>query len=205
MFPDGFLRKLEKSDRKYVLIVGTFHPNGYFRKRCMEALAKEKGALPFLLLRANDWVRPIRERAFPLIYEYLKQCDTEEILSSLPVLEKLQRSGRRSDLQMKELKDRIFVRLKQTLRSADWSKIWPEDFSVRKSLYRISMDMGLLTLEQMDDWLLRERNFRGRMILIKGILKHPGCTPAHAGIRSLYSGEAHQPGYQRLLSGTFEG
>ncbi len=37
------LKKLEKSDRKYVLIVGTFHPNGYFRKRCMEALAKEKG------------------------------------------------------------------------------------------------------------------------------------------------------------------
>lgn len=65
--PKSILRALSGEERKYVLILGTFHPNGYFRERCMEELAKEGGALPYLMLRANDWVKPVREKAFFLL------------------------------------------------------------------------------------------------------------------------------------------
>jgi len=177
---EKIIGNLEEKDRRYVLIVGTFHPNGYFRERCMEALFGERQALPYLLLRANDWAGPVRERAFSLIEKYLETCKTGEILYSLPVVEKLKRSGRRSDAQMEKLGKEIFARLEQTLKGADWSELWPEDFSVRKSLYRISMDMGLLTLEQMNRWLSREKDFCGRMILVRGILSHPDCTLAEA-------------------------
>ena len=43
--PKSILRALrgkeQREERKYVLILGTFHPNGYFRERCTEELAKE--------------------------------------------------------------------------------------------------------------------------------------------------------------------
>lgn len=55
---------------------------------------KEKGVLPYLMLRANDWVRPVREKAFSLLNRYTLSCSMEEILGSLPVLEKLEHSGR---------------------------------------------------------------------------------------------------------------
>lgn len=31
----GILEKLEPEDGNYVLILGTFHPNGYFREACV--------------------------------------------------------------------------------------------------------------------------------------------------------------------------
>ena len=39
--------KDQGEERKYVLILGTFHSNGYSWER--------SGALPYLMLRANDW------------------------------------------------------------------------------------------------------------------------------------------------------
>lgn len=183
---DKILKALEREDRKYVLILGTFHPNGYFREQCMTALAEEKGTLPYLMLRANDWVLPVRNKAFELLSVYLEQCSLEEILSSMPVLEKLKGSLRRSDGQMEELKDQVFVRLEQILKSANWSRVWPEDFSVRKSLYRTAIEMRKLSLEQMMCWLQREKSSCGRMILINGILAHPDCTLHQAEIYLQY-------------------
>lgn len=174
------LGALDREDRRYVLILGSFHPNGYFRERCMEELAKESGALPYLMLRANDWVGPVREKAFFLLDRYLVSCSMEEILSAMPVLEKLQGSGRRSEEQLKLLKSQVFVRLERTLKSEDWRDIWPEDFSVRKSLYRLAMNQGVLSMEQMAEWLRREREACGMIILIRGILSHPDCTLACA-------------------------
>lgn len=183
--PARIFHGLEAEDRRYVLILGTFHPNGYFRERCMEELAQETGVLPYLMLRANDWVRPVRDRALDLVHTYMEQCGTEEILSSMPALEKLERSARRSDTQLEELKDWAAGRLERTLRGTDWAAVWPEDFSIRRSWYLISMKMGLLTPEQMDVWLQKEKNSYGRMILIRGLLSHPDCTPAQAE-RCLY-------------------
>lgn len=165
-----------KEERKYVLILGTFHPNGYFRERCMEELVKEKGVLPYLMLRANDWVRPVREKAFSLLNRYILSCSMEEILGSLPVLEKLEHSGRRSDEQLQELKEQIFAGLEQILKGQGWRDIWPQDFSVRKSLYHMTIGQGTLSMEQMDEWLRKEKNSFGKVVIIKGILSHPDCT-----------------------------
>lgn len=170
------LSALDREGCKYVLILGTFHPNGYFRERCMEELAKEKGVFPYLMLRANDWAKPVREKAFCLLDDYTVQCSMEEILSSMPVLEKLQCSCRRSDEQLKILEGRIFARLEQILKREGWRDIWPEDFSVRKSLYRMTVGQGILSMEQMDEWLRKEKEPCGMTMLIRGILTHPDCT-----------------------------
>ena len=174
------LDALDGEDLKYVLILGTFHPNGYFRERCMQELAGESGALPYLMLRANDWAEPVREKAFFLLESYIVKCSMEEILSAMPVLEKLQHSGRRSDEQLETLKSQVFARLERILKNEDWRDVWPEDFSVRKSLYRMAMESGLLSMEQMDNWLRREKNSCAVTMLIRGILTHPDCSLARA-------------------------
>ena len=166
----AFCGKDQGEERKYVLILGTFHPNGYFWERCMEELVKESGALPYLMLRANDWVKPVREKAFFLLNRYIASCSVEEILFSMPMLEKLESSGRRSDEQLQELKIRIFAKLEQILKGEGWRDIWPEDFSVRKCLYRMAKSQGILHMEQMDEWLRREKDSFGMTMLIKGIL-----------------------------------
>lgn len=175
-----------KEDRKYVLILGTFHPNGYFRERCMEELAKENGALPYLMLRANDWAKPVREKAFFLLDSYIVSCSMEEILSSMPVLEKLKNSGRRSDEQMQGLENRIFAHLEQILKREGWRNVWSEDFSVRKALYRMTIGQGILSIEQMDEWLRKEKNSFGMTMLIRGILAHRDCTLKRAAAYLTY-------------------
>lgn len=178
--PKPVLDVLDREDRKYVLILGTFHPNGYFRERCTEELAKERGVLPYLMLRVNDWVEPVRKKAVFLLDRYIVQCSMEEIISAMPVVEKLQGSGRRSDEQLLTLKNRMVVRLEQTLNGENWRDIWPEDFSVRRFLYRLTMESGILSVEQMDEWLRKENDSCGKIMLIRGILAHTDCTLARA-------------------------
>lgn len=174
------LQVLDEEEQKYVLILGSFHPNGYFRERCMEELAGVSGTLPYLMLRANDWAEPVRRNAFLLLGRYIDQCSVEEILAAMPVLEKIQCSGRRSDEQMKILKDQIYARLKEGFGHESWQAIWPEDVSVRRSLYRLTIKMRVLSIEQMDCWLRKEKDSCAITILIKGILAHPDCTLTRA-------------------------
>ncbi len=49
----------DNCEKFYVFVLGTFHPNGYFREKCMMELSRDQEAFPYILLRMNDWVRPI--------------------------------------------------------------------------------------------------------------------------------------------------
>lgn len=172
----GILEKLEPEDGNYVLILGTFHPNGYFREACVRELVKRKGNLPWLLLRINDWVRPVRDTAFWLLPLYMNNCNAEEIIGSLPVMERLWNSRRRSHEQMEAVEKLFHARMKELLTEMDLSSILIKDFSARKSFYRMALRTGLMTLEQLDGCLKKEKDVCGQMILIRGILCHPDCT-----------------------------
>lgn len=65
-----------ESDRDYVftLILGSFHPNGYYRERCTRELAEYQDTLPYMVLRVNDWVEVIRQSAFELVKDRLSVC-----------------------------------------------------------------------------------------------------------------------------------
>lgn len=39
-----------------ILILGSFHPNGFYREKCIILLQQYEQALPFIFLRLNDWV-----------------------------------------------------------------------------------------------------------------------------------------------------
>lgn len=78
------------------------HANGYVRQTAAERLNNYRGALPmaFLLLRMNDWVRPVRATARLAILGRLyeaRQGDKErydELLENLALLQNIERWGR---------------------------------------------------------------------------------------------------------------
>lgn len=87
------------SDRDYfwILALGSFHPNGYYRQACLEEMAGYPGALPFLVLRLNDWVGQVRLAAARAVLTRLEICPLDELFMAMMALDKVKRSGRKDD------------------------------------------------------------------------------------------------------------
>lgn len=72
------------------------HGNGYLRERATTWLAEERSGheIPLLLLRLNDWVAPIRERAAEALRTRLHRRWAAGWLTALPLLRRAKRWGR---------------------------------------------------------------------------------------------------------------
>lgn len=171
-------KELPEEEYKYVLILGTFHPNGYFRERCMYEMAEHDGMLFWLFFRVNDWVGNIRTRACGLLEEYLRKVNAKELFEGIPAMERLQNCQRRSEEQMQKLWDEIEKRISASLKEMELSEISdPQtDPLTRRALYRVLVKSGTLTLEETDTLLRREKIPFLKKILAGGILARPDCT-----------------------------
>ncbi len=174
--PERLKKELKKEAYGYVLILGSFHPNGYYREKCVHAMADVLGMLYWLLPRMNDWVLQVRVRAEKVLEHYLASCDGGELIDALPAYERLQDCRRRTKEQMESLKEQMMERLSQALTEMDVRDVLRREPSVRASLYRMAAGRGLWTMEQMEDCLEREKQSCLKRILIKRILIHPDCT-----------------------------
>lgn len=159
-----------------VLKLGTFHYNGYFREKCMEAAAEYDGSLPFLMLRLNDWVEVIREKAFLLVQNRLKQCPPEEIILSLPCFGKVQNSQRRKSEYITYLEKEIEYFLEKTIRQINIDKINQYEIFVRNSIYRYISRIAVLEIEKMEQLVDSSKDSYGKRVLIQGILKNYECS-----------------------------
>lgn len=85
-----------------LMCLASVHANGYVRQAAVERLAKYRGALPmaFLLLRINDWVRPVRAAARLTVFGRLheaRQGDRgrfDELLENLALVQNIERWSR---------------------------------------------------------------------------------------------------------------
>ena len=91
---DFMTKQMSEAEKRAVLIFASFHPNGYIREQAIQALAKYQNTLPYLLLRCNDWVIPVRQTALNLLPSVCTKASHAEILFALPIMKKLQRSER---------------------------------------------------------------------------------------------------------------
>ena len=62
----------QEKDYVYALILGSFHPNGYFRERCIMELGNYRDTLAFIVLRLNDWVGQVQRCATEMTYYKIK-------------------------------------------------------------------------------------------------------------------------------------
>lgn len=173
-------KELPEETYRYVLILGSFHPNGYFRERCLYEMAEYDKMLFWLFFRVNDWVINIRDAACKILKGYLQRVDTEELFVGISAFERLQDCRRRTEEQMQGLWNQIEARMLTALKETDISAIPNMAPAVRKYLYKALIQSDFLTLCELDLLLNREKVFYLKRILIKGILAQPDCTPEWA-------------------------
>ena len=119
-----------------LLICGSAHPNGYFREQCLKHLANERGVLPYILLRINDWVPAIRLTAMKLLPEQLMRIRScTEIVQAMPLAEYVrrgQRVRREADFSMDEL-DAVLMRRF----AAEPNAVQSSPVSLRRLCYKV--------------------------------------------------------------------
>lgn len=162
------------------LKLGTFTGNGYYRQQCMERLRDAEGSLPFLILRMNDWVGPIREKAYKLSQQRMQKCGLCEFFQSLPMLEKVRDSRRRADTHIRSLEIQAETLIRQKLQSAPneaLDEIHNYEIQIKNAVYRFINRNPVLKRERMERLLASERTGYGKMLLILAIFNHVHYDP----------------------------
>lgn len=90
-----------------ILRLGTFHPNGYFREKCMWALEDDEASLPFIALRLNDWVKPVRDCAYRILSEKLEDAGTDTAIEMLPFISQTKKGERYIHEQFQDIERRL--------------------------------------------------------------------------------------------------
>ncbi len=92
------LRGLDRfgPDRTAQDLLATCHPSGYVREAALRAVAvlEDGTELPFLVLRLNDWVVPVRRLAAELAVQRATPSRAHQLVSVLPLLLRLRSLGR---------------------------------------------------------------------------------------------------------------
>ncbi len=177
VLPDQIQKVLSGEAYRYVLILGSFHPNGYFREKCVHVMAGHEGMLFWLFFRMNDWVSQVRDAAGRALDRYLRDCGTGELLESLPAFERLKAGRRRTESRMQALEKQIEDKLFCVLGEMSLREVSGMETTVRSALYRTAVHGGLWNLKDMEVCLAGERASGLKGLLARAILSHPDCTP----------------------------
>lgn len=155
--PNAWRSSFNSEDFLWVVRLGTFHPNGFYRQNCLRELKNDPKSLGFVLLRCNDWVASIRSEATRISYELLNQLTGNEI-SYLPFLEKLYRSARCDSTDLERLDEKFASGLYAIGIAPNWSGIARSDVLTRVSLYHLLLRRNKLNKEDYKYILQREKN-----------------------------------------------
>ena len=152
---------------------GSFHPKGYYRQRCVEALADyPNGALPFLFLRLNDWVSPVGRATQIACKKVLETCPPEVMLSALLYLQKAKAGSRSSQFVSEQIMPSIADRLRQPDNKPylDQALICKETM-IRRLCYQLAMEGQLLTDAELLSQLSKERDPMTRLMVARSLFR----------------------------------
>ena len=96
LMPFGRERELPYSPDPALTIVALCHPSGWIREKAVnfiEALP-EPVAVSLLLVRINDWARPVRQRSEPKLSSLLATLGSSEKMALVPLVDRLSYCGR---------------------------------------------------------------------------------------------------------------
>ena len=165
---------------RYVLILGSFHPNGYYREKCVLAMAGYPGMLFWIFPRMNDWVEQVRDAADGVLDKFLTGCGAKELMESIPAFERLRAGRRRTEDRMQALEEQIEEKLSRVLQEIEPREISCMEPAVRMALYRTAVGSALWSLEEMEACQEREKESCLKRFLVRKIFSHPECTPERA-------------------------
>ena len=164
-----------EKDYVYALILGSFHPNGYYREACLGEMSACEGTLPYMVLRLNDWVEPVRLLAFRSAMDRLGDCPLKELFAAMMALDKVKASGRRDGGKLAEIEQIIGERLEHGAADLEPESILTMEYAVRKCIYRYLMSGVRLERQTVEMLLARERHSFCQRLMISGLLAHYDC------------------------------
>ncbi len=144
----GIARKVEALEvpadvAPWVFGLLAMHPGGYVREGAVRRLAtlRDGYELPFLLLRANDWIAEVRTLAARAVEERAARAEYRlELVSSLPLLVRLGESTRG---EVQAVASAVRATLEQpAARSALLGGLHSRDRRVRRSAYTLLVAGG---------------------------------------------------------------
>ncbi len=166
-----------EEDYKYCLILGSFHPNGYYRERCTHDMAAYEDTLPYIILRMNDWVREIRICAYEQAKGRLESCSPTEVFLAFPALQKVKHSGRRTYTQLEDVEDLMIACINRDLSEVSPDHILKYEYFVRKEIYLFLLSEKVLDIWIINELIEREKNGFCQCVLINGVLRNYECSP----------------------------
>jgi hypothetical protein len=166
----------QEKDYIYSLILGSFHPNGYFRESCIIELSKYQDTLAYIVLRLNDWVDSVRKCAYDLFFMKLEKCSINELFQATLPMNKVKSSERRNIGDLMKIYDAITKRIEDEMQSIPLNSICYYDFDIRKNIYKLLFSKKVFEKEKADYLLERERHSFCKSLIISGILEFYSCS-----------------------------
>lgn len=159
-----------------ILRLGTFHPNGYFREKCMWALEDDEASLPFIALRLNDWVKPVRDGAYRILSEKLGDAKTDTAIEMLPFISQTKKGERYTHRQLQDIERRLSEKILLHLDEISQDRIRDYLPATKRFLYQILIRPDVLSKDAVERLLQREKNGNEKAFVISLILKHYVCS-----------------------------
>lgn len=156
-FDINSIRTESAEDRLWVLRLGTFHPNGYYREKCIREIKDDRAFLPYAILRLNDWVKEVRSAAEDTCLS-ATEFTTPEIISLLPYLEKVKNGVRANSAAIAELEKTIAESASKQPILFDKTFIRENDEKTRKSVYQFLTTNKILSKEDVNSIFSMEKS-----------------------------------------------
>ena len=157
-------------DRLWVLRLGTFHPNGYYREKCIRALKDNKASLPYAILRLNDWVREVRAAAEETCLS-VTEFTAPEIIGFLPYLEKVKKGDRANNRAVAGIEKTIAESAAKQPILFDKTFIRENGEKTRKSVYRFLTTNKILSKEDVNGIISLEKSGQIQNLLMTVLIE----------------------------------
>ncbi|GAA0765013.1 hypothetical protein GCM10008908_00930 [Clostridium subterminale] len=175
--PKELLHPLMSEEEKVTILgLSSFHPNGYFREKAIKALSNmETGhEIPYLLIRINDWVRPVRNSSKEQLLRYLTPEHTMSFINNLPLVLRLGECSREEHVD-------VINAVVSLLSSSESSQklisgLQSPDSKVRLACYKIILKTRILDNKSIINYLIKDTNSYNRLFVLRNIQQE--ITPA---------------------------
>lgn len=166
----------DTEDKRRLLILCTIDSDGYVRQDGVNYLSELKGSLPFLLLRLNDWVDEIKDAAYLASKKRINEADLEELVYSLPVLDKVKNSYRRREEVILEISESIGEKIIEKNNEFDYSSFKDYEQFAKNAFYKFLYNNNSYSKQQLLNMLSLTTGKYDSMMIISTIIHHFGIT-----------------------------
>lgn len=166
----------DTEDRIRLLILCAMDSNGHVREDAINYLSELKGSLPFIILRLNDWVDEVKDAAYFASKKRISEAGLEELLYSLPVLDKVKKSRRRKEKVIFEISESVGEKIAEKSNEFDYSLFKTYEQYAKNAFYRFLYNKNAYSKQQLLDLLSLTTGKFDSMMIVSAIIHHFGIT-----------------------------